>query len=154
VITVEDWALIRRLAAEGVPKTRIAERLGISRNTVTDAVNSTEPPKYVRAPAEETSFTPFEERVRALLVEFPDMPATVLAERVGWSGSPSWFRENVARLRPEQRRPDPADRLVWSPGDAAQCDLWFPPKRIPLEDGSDALLPAGDGAGVLAVHLR
>jgi hypothetical protein len=35
VITVEDWALIRRLAAEGVPKTRIAERLGISRNTVT-----------------------------------------------------------------------------------------------------------------------
>lgn len=133
--------MIRRLAAEGVPKTRIAERLGISRNTVTGAVNSTEPPKYERAPMEATSFTPFEERVRVLLAEFPDMPATVLAERVGWSGSPSWFRENVARLRPEQRRPDPADRLVWAPGDAAQCDLWFPPKRIPLEDGSDALLP-------------
>jgi transposase len=141
VITVEDWALIRGLAAEGVPKSRIAERLGISRNTVTAAVNSSEPPRYERAPVEATSFTPFEERVRALLSEFPDMPATVLAERVGWSGSPSWFRENVARLRPEQRRPDPADRLVWAPGDAAQCDLWFPPKRIPLEDGSDALLP-------------
>jgi transposase len=141
VITLEDWALIRRLAAEGVPKTRIAERLGISRNTVTAAVNSTAPPRYERAPVEATSFTPFEERVRGLLAEFPDMPATVLAERVGWSGSPSWFRENVARLRPEQRRLDPADRLVWSPGDAAQCDLWFPPRRIPLEDGSDALLP-------------
>jgi transposase len=141
VITVEDWALIRRLAAEGVPKTRIAERLGISRNTVTAAVNSAEPPRYERASVEATSFTPFEERVRVLLAEFPEMPATVLAERVGWSGSPSWFRENVARLRPEQRRPDPADRLVWAPGDAAQCDLWFPPKRIPLEDGSDALLP-------------
>jgi hypothetical protein len=89
----------------------------------------------------ETSFTPFERRVRALLAEFPDMPATVLAERVGWEGSSSWFRENVARLRPEQRRPDPADRLVWAPGDAAQCDLWFPPKKIPLEDGSAALLP-------------
>lgn len=133
--------MIRRLAAEGVPKTRIAERLGISRNTVTAAVNSAEPPRYERASVEATSFTPFEERVRALLAEFPEMPATVLAERVGWSGSPSWFRENVARLRPEQRRPDPADRLVWSAGDAAQCDLWFPPKRIPLEDGSDALLP-------------
>ncbi len=35
---MEDWALIRRLAAEGVPKTRIAERLGISRNTVARAV--------------------------------------------------------------------------------------------------------------------
>ena len=76
-----------------------------------------------------------------LLAEFPDMPASVIAERVGWSGSPSWFRENVARLRPEHRRPDPADRLVWAPGDAAQCDLWFPPQRIPLEDGTAALLP-------------
>jgi hypothetical protein len=104
-------------------------------------VNSTEPPKYERAPVEATSFTPFESRVRELLAEFPDMPATVLAERVGWKGSSSWFRENVARLRPEQRRPDPADRLVWAPGDAAQCDLWFPPNKIPLEDGSAALLP-------------
>ena len=90
-----------------------------------------------------------------MLAEFPEMPATVLAERVGWSGSPSWFRENVARLRPEQRRPDPADRLVWAPGDAAQCDLWFPPKRIPLEDGTTALLPVlVIVAGALAVHLR
>jgi transposase len=133
--------LIRRLAAEGVAKTQIAERLGISRNTVAKAVASTEPPKYERAPVEATSFTPFEKRVRALLAEVPEMPATVLAERVGWTGSPSWFRENVARLRPEQRRPDPADRLVWSPGDAVQCDLWFPPKRIPLEDGTTSLLP-------------
>ena len=133
--------MIRRLAAEGVPKTQIAERLQVSRNTVAKAVASDEPPKYERAPADATSFTPFEKRVRALLAEFPDMPATVLAERVGWTGSPSWFRDNVARLRPQQRRPDPADRLVWSPGDAAQCDLWFPPKRIPLEDGTTALLP-------------
>src|SRR4029079_1331736 len=26
-------------------------------------------------------------------------------------------------------------------GDAAQCDLWFPPRKIPLEDGSAKLLP-------------
>lgn len=141
MITLEDWALIRRLVAEGVPKTRIAERLGISRNTVTAAVKATEPPKYERASAAVTSFTPVAERVRALLARTPDMPATVLAERVGWTGSASWFRENVARLRPEQRLVDPVDRLLWTPGDAAQCDLWFPPKRIPLEDGTTALLP-------------
>ena len=40
VITLEDWALIRRLAAEGVPKPQIAERLGISRTTVAKAVAS------------------------------------------------------------------------------------------------------------------
>ena len=138
---MEDWALIRRLAAEGIPKTQIALRLGISRNTVASAVASDGPPKYSRPPAEVTAFTAFEPRVKTLLAEFPDMPASVLAERVGWTGSSSWFRENVARLRPEQRRVDPSDRLIWSPGDAAQCDLWFPPYRIPLEDGTKALLP-------------
>jgi hypothetical protein len=35
----------------------------------------------------------------------------------------------------------PSDRLIWLPSDAAQCDLWFPPKTIPLEDGSRTLLP-------------
>jgi len=137
---VEDWALIRSLAAQGVPKKQIAERLGISRTTVVKVVASSGPPKYVRA-ATVTSFGPFEDRVRSLLVEFPEMPATVIAERVGWTGSMTWFRDNVRRLRPEHRRPDPADRLVWAPGDAAQCDLWFPPRRIPLEDGTTALLP-------------
>ncbi len=137
---MEDWALIRRLAAEGEPKARIAERLGISRTTVIKAVNSDAPPHYERK-ATPTSFTPFEPRVRELLAETPDMPATVLAERVGWTGSIRWFRDNVNRLRPEQQRIDPADRLVWEPGDAAQCDLWFPPRKIPLEDGTAKLLP-------------
>jgi IS30 family transposase len=40
VITLEDWALIRRLAAEGVPKAQIARRLGIARGTVISAVKS------------------------------------------------------------------------------------------------------------------
>ena len=147
---MEDWALIRRLAAEGVPKARIAQRLGISRTTVIKAVASDAPPRYERTPGP-TSFTVFEPRVRALLKQTPDMPATVLAERVGWQGSIRWFRENVQQLRPEVRPPDPADRLVWEPGDAAQCDLWFPPRRIPLEDGTARLLPV---LVVTAAHSR
>jgi transposase len=150
VITLEDWALIRRLAAEGVPKARIAERLGISRTTVLKAVRSESPPRYERASGE-SSFVSFEPRVRALLAETPDMPATVLAERVGWSGSITWFRENVKRLRPQFRPIDPADRLRWDPGDAAQCDLWFPPKKIPLEDGTAKLLPV---LVITATHSR
>jgi hypothetical protein len=140
VITLEDWALIRRWVKEGVPNSRVAERLGVSRTTVVKAAASESPPRYERR-AGPTSFTPFEPRVRVLLAETPEMPATVLAERVGWEGSITWFRDNVRRLRPEQRRQDPADRLTWSAGDAAQCDLWFPPKRIPLEDGTTSLLP-------------
>ena len=137
---MEDWALIRGLAAEGVPKARIAERLGISRTTVLKAIRADGPPRYERRPAE-TSFSVVEQRVRVLLAQTPEMPATVLAERVGWTGSITWFRQNVKRLRPEFRRVDPADRLSWEPGDAAQCDLWFPPRKIPVEDGSRRLLP-------------
>ena len=125
---------------EGEPKARIAARLGVSRTTVIKAVSSESPPRYERKAAP-TSFTPFEARVRELLTETPSMPATVLAERVGWEGSIRWFRDNVKRLRPEQARIDPADRLVWAAGDAAQCDLWFPPRKIPLEDGTAKLLP-------------
>jgi transposase len=150
VITLEDWALIRRLAAEGVPKAQIAQRLGISRTTVMKAVNSGSPPRYERAPGL-TSFTVFEPRVRAVLMETPDMPATVLAERVGWTGSIRWFRDNVKRLRPEHRPIDPADRIVWQAGDAAQCDLWFPPRKIPLEDGTTKLLPV---LVITAAHSR
>jgi hypothetical protein len=147
---LEDWALIRRLAADGVPKARIAERLGISRTTVIKAVNSDAPPRYVRTPGP-TSFTEYEPHVRALLVEVPDMPATVLAERVGWTGSIRWFSENVRRLRPEHRPVDPADRITWTAGDAAQCDLWFPPRKIPLEDGTTKLLPV---LVITAAHSR
>ena len=79
--------------------------------------------------------------MRSLLNDHPEMPATVIAERIGWEGSITWFRDNVRQLRPQYRRIDPADRLEWAPGDAAQCDLWFPPYRIPLEDGTAKLLP-------------
>jgi transposase len=150
VISVEDWALIRRLVVDGIPQRQVARQLGIGRSTVARAVASQTPPKYERRPVT-TSFSRFEPRVAALLAEFPEMPATVIAERVGWDGSISWFRENVARLRPQFRRPDPADRLTWSPGDAAQCDLWFPPSRIPVEDGSAGLLPV---LVITAAHSR
>ena len=150
MISVEDWALIRRLVAEGVPQRQVARDLGVGRATVARAVASDSPPRYSR-PAVATAFTPFEGGVRAILIEHPEMPATVIAERVGWQGSITWFRDNVRRLRPEHRPPDPADRLVWEPGDAAQCDLWFPPQRIPLEDGTSRLLPV---LVITAAHSR
>jgi transposase len=137
---VEDWALIRRLVAEGVPQRQVARDLGIGRSTVARALASEGPPRYERQEVA-TAFDAVEARVRAMLEEHPGMPATVIAERIGWTGSITWFRENVAALRPLYRRPDPADRLTWEAGDAAQCDLWFPPKKIPLENGTSALLP-------------
>jgi DNA invertase Pin-like site-specific DNA recombinase len=49
VLSVEDWAEIRRLyRAEQIPIKAIARLLGISRNTVRAAIASDAPPKYVR----------------------------------------------------------------------------------------------------------
>ncbi len=142
--------MIRRLVAAGVPQRQVARDLGVGRSTVERALASERPPKYER-PVVSTSFAPFEPLVRQLLKDTPDMPATVIAERVGWTGSITWFRDNVRRLRPEHRPVDPSDRLIWLPGDAAQCDLWFPPRKIPLEDGSKTLLPV---MVITAAHSR
>jgi transposase len=49
VLSVEDWAEIRRLhRGEGLPIRVIARVLGVSRNTVRAAVASNAPPRYER----------------------------------------------------------------------------------------------------------
>lgn len=133
--------MIRRLhLGEGVSKAHIAARLGVSRNTVAKAVATAEPPVFHRGEVP-SAFDCFEEQVRALLSRTPSMPSTVIAERVGWTGSASWLRKRVALIRPEYAPADPADRIKYSPGDQAQCDLWFPPADIPLPDGAVGSLP-------------
>ncbi|MEA5456977.1 IS21 family transposase [Sinomonas sp. JGH33] len=93
---MEDWALIRQLhLAEGVPQAQIARQLGLSRNTVARALRSEGPPVY-RQPPRPSAFDGYEARVRAILGEFPSMPASVIAERLGWPGSESWFRKPSA----------------------------------------------------------
>jgi hypothetical protein len=82
-----------------------------------------------------SAFDEYERDVRRLLQTTPSMPASVLAERAGWTGSSSWFRKKVAQIEPEFVPKDPADRITYRPGDQAQCDLWFPPAEIPLGDG-------------------
>lgn len=138
---MQDWAQIRYLhGSEGMSVRAIAARLGLSRDTVSRAVKSSSPPRYVRVSGP-SAFDPFEGHVRQLLAEFPAMPATVLAERVGWPGSASWFRKKVALLRVEYAPKDPADRIAYLPGDQAQCDLWFPPARVPLGAGQSGSPP-------------
>ncbi|BBX59048.1 transposase [Mycobacterium shottsii] len=104
------------------------------------ALASDGPPKYRRA-STPSAIDEVEPRIRALLTAYPQLPATVLAERVGWTGSISWFRERVRAIRPECLPADPVDRLAHPPGRTIQCDLWFPAPKIPVGFGQEAMLP-------------
>jgi transposase len=137
VLTVEDWAEIRRLhRAEGMPIKVIARTLGISRNTVRAAVASDGPPKYERGAAG-SAVDAFEPRIRELLQAYPTMPATVIAERVGWERGLTVLKDRVRELRPAYLPPDPASRTAYDPGELAQCDFWFPPVTVPVGFGQE-----------------
>jgi transposase len=135
VISVEDWAEIRRLhRAEGLPIRQIARVKNISKNTVKAALRSDGPPRYARRPAGSVA-DGFEPRVRELLAAFPAMPSTVIAERIGWPYSIRTLSGKVAELRPAYLPPDPASRTAYAAGEIAQCDFWFPPVQVPAGFG-------------------
>jgi transposase len=135
VLSVEDWAEIRRLRrAEQMPIAQIARVLGISRNTVKAALASDGPPTYQRAPAGSVADA-FEPRIRELLQAFPQMPSTVIAGRIGWPYSIRTLSGKVAELRPVYLPPDPVGRTVYLAGEIGQHDFWFPPIELPVGFG-------------------
>ena len=135
MLSVEDWAEIRRLhRAEGLPIKAVARVLGVSKNTVKAALASEGPPKYERSPGG-SIVDEVEPRIRELLRAYPRMPATVIAERIGWTRSIRTLSARVAELRPVYLAPDPASRTTYAAGEIAQCDLWFPPITLPVGYG-------------------
>jgi transposase len=153
VIKVNDWAEIRRLHfAEGVSIKELVRRTGHSRNTIRVALRSEAPPSYVRA-RWAWAVDAVDGQIRALLSEFPRMPATVIAERIGWDRGMSQFKCRVAELRPLFVPPDPVQRTEYRPGELAQWDLWFPAVDIPVGFDQTARLPVMVGVSGYSRHL-
>jgi transposase len=135
VLGVEDWAEIRRLRrAEGMPIKAIARVMGCSKNTVRRALATVGPPRYERA-RQGSIVDGFEPRIRELLQVWPTMPATVIAERIGWTRGLTVLKDRVRELRPAYLPPDPASRTTYAAGEVAQCDLWFPAITLPVGFG-------------------
>lgn len=132
---MEDWAEIRRLhRSEAMAIKAISRHLGISRNAVRRALASDSPPTYSRPPTGSV-VDAVEPQIRELLRSTPTMPATVIAERIGWEHGLTVLKDRVRVLRPFYLPPDPASRTEYDAGHRVQCDLWFPPASIPLGAG-------------------
>jgi transposase len=135
VLSVEDWAEVRRLhRAEGMPIKQVARVMGCSKNTVKRALAADGPPRYQRPPRGSV-VDAVEPRIRELLQAWPTMPATVIAERIGWTHGLTVLKDRVRELRPAYLPPDPVSRTAYAAGEVAQCDLWFPAITLPVGFG-------------------
>lgn len=136
---VHDWAEVHRLfEVEGLSRTRIAEKLGMSRNTVAKLLGSDEPPRYVREQAG-SKLDPFKGSVRVMLGEDPKAPATVIIERLrreGYDGGVSILKDHLRVVRPLFLQAKAFQRTSYLPGEIGQCDWWEPPLSIPVGKGA------------------
>lgn len=113
---------IKFLADEGVAKAEIARRFGVSRQTVYNHLNRTEPYPKPRAPRP-SKLDPYKDYIRARLEDF-DLPATVLKreiETLGYEGGITILRDFVRPLKAEHER-RVTERFETRPGRQAQMD--------------------------------
>ena len=134
---VHDWAKVRELVREGVPKKRIAEQLGCSRTTVYRLAGLAEPPCYERRPAG-SQLEPFRDAIADMLTEDDAAPATVIRERLqkrGYAGGISILKDYLRELRPLYRSRD-WQRTVYVPGEILQADWWDTGVDVPVGKGA------------------
>jgi transposase len=137
VYQVHDWAKVRELVRQGVPKQRIAERLGCSRTTVYRLAGLSEPPHYERRSAG-SQLEPFKDAIADMLIEDETAPATVIRERLqrrGYAGGITILKDYLRELRPLSRHRD-YQRTVYSPGEIVQADWWDTGLKLPVGKGA------------------
>ena len=133
---VHDWARVKELVREGVPKQRIADELGCSRTTVYRLAALSEPPHYERRPAG-SQLEPFKDVIAEMLREDDAAPATVIRERLqrrGYAGGITILKDYLHELRPLYRTRD-WQRTVYAPGEILQADWWDTGVDVPVGKG-------------------
>ncbi len=136
---VQDWAEVHRLFfREGWSKTDIAEKLGMSRNTVARLVGLEEPPTYRRR-RRGSKLDPYKGAILKMLDEDAKVPATVILERLrrdGYGGGITILKEYLAEVRPLFVDAKSYQRTTYLPGELAQVDWWELPVRVPVGKGA------------------
>jgi transposase len=135
---VHDWAEVHRLHhVEGLGKSAVAARLGMSRTTVHRLLALSEPPRYERARAG-SQVEGFADAIAAMLAEDAPAPATVIAQRLrplGYAGSLTILKGHLRRVRPVFAAARAYQRTSYQPGELAQTDWWAPGVAVPVGRG-------------------
>jgi transposase len=125
MISVEDWAEIRRLyKVERMSKRAIARHLGVHRNTVTRALAFEEPPQYERK-ARASILDPYKPKIHALLAENPRLRGVRIFEIIaeeGYPGQISILRVFLREVRPLYNPRPVYIRMDYQPGQYGQVD--------------------------------
>jgi len=102
VYVVHDWAEVHRLFhRDGLSRSRVAERLGMSRNTVARLLSLDEPPRYRRRPRG-SKLDAYKGSIGVMLERDPRVGASVVLERLrreGYGGI-TIVKDYLARVRP------------------------------------------------------
>lgn len=136
---VQDWAEVHRLFfREGWPKAKIAEKLGMSRNTVARLLVLGGPPRYERRQPG-SKLDAHRGSVLRMLDEDARVAATVILERLrrdGYGGGITILKEYVAAVRPQFVGARSFQRTTYLPGEIGHTDWWELPVSIPVGKGA------------------
>lgn len=136
---VHDWAEVHRLFhREGWNKTDIAEKLEMSRNTVTRLLELSEPPRYERIP-QGSKLDPHKGSIAKMLKEDASAPATVIIERLrrdGYDGGITILKEYLREVRPLFVEAELRQRTSYLPGEIGHTDWWDTGVWVPVGKGA------------------
>jgi transposase len=125
MIPVEHWAEIRRLRkVEKLSKRAIARRLGVHRDTVTNALAKDTPPRYEREPRS-SILDPYKPKIHALLAEDSNLSGVRILEIIqgeGYPGKISILRDFLHETRPQYKLPPVYIRMKYHPAEYGQID--------------------------------
>ncbi len=133
MIELERRVLLKHYLDQGLTKTAIAERLGISRRTIHHWIQTgqlerdldRERVRYKPRPPVATTLDPYKPIIRQRLETYPELTAVRLFEEVkaaGYPGCLTQLKVFVRQIRPRPE-PEPVIRFETPPGKQAQVDF-------------------------------
>ena len=124
---MEAWTTIRYLHAQGTPIRAICRELGVSRNTVRQALRGDSPAKYERPPKPNPALAPFEAQIRTWFFSEKLIGSRILRElrALGYDGHRSAVYRFLKKLAAEKPSAKVTERFETPPGQQAQFD-WSP----------------------------